>query len=136
MQGEIVRISMICNEPATCSQPNHWSARNFCIFGTQTSVRCQNPADTHIGLLNFKMLRTSSRLCRTALTRSYASASSPHALVFLEHRDGVIDSGSLSALSAAEKLGGQVSCLVVGSSEHVPGVVDKAKQCVRILLLP
>jgi len=136
MQGEIVRISMICNEPATCSQPNHWSARNFYIFGTQTSVRCQNPADTHIGLLNFTMLRTSSRLCRTALTRSYAIAGSPHALVFLEHRDGVIDSGSLSALSAAEKLGGQVSGLVVGNSEHVPGVVDKAKQCVRILLLP
>jgi len=76
------------------------------------------------------MLRTSSRLCRTALTRSYATASSPHALVFLEHRDGVIDSGSLSALTAAEKLGGQVSGLVVGSSEHVPGIVDKAKQCV------
>lgn len=74
------------------------------------------------------MLRTSSIICRTALTRSYATATSPHALVFLEHRAGVIDSGSLSALTAAEQLGGQVSALVVGGSEHVQGVVDKVKK--------
>ena len=74
------------------------------------------------------MLRTSSIICRTALTRSYATATSPHALVFLEHRAGVIDSGSLSALTAAEQLGGQVSALVVGGSEHVQGVVEKVKK--------
>ncbi|CAA7264876.1 unnamed protein product [Cyclocybe aegerita] len=74
------------------------------------------------------MLRTNSKLCRRALTRSYATATSPHALVFLEHRGGVIDSGSLSALTAAEQLGGKVSALVVGSSEHVPGVVEQVKK--------
>ncbi|KIM47454.1 hypothetical protein M413DRAFT_439117 [Hebeloma cylindrosporum] len=74
------------------------------------------------------MLRTSSIICRAALTRSYATATSPHALVFLEHRAGVIDSGSLSALTAAEQLGGQVSALVVGGSEHVQGVVDEVKK--------
>lgn len=79
------------------------------------------------------MLRTTPRICRRALTRSYTTANSPHALVFLEHRDGVIDSGSLSALTAAEKLGGQVSALVVGSPDHVPGVVDQAKQYVLYL---
>ncbi|KAF8195103.1 DHS-like NAD/FAD-binding domain-containing protein [Pholiota molesta] len=74
------------------------------------------------------MLRTSSIFCRRAFARSYATAGSPHALVFLEHRGGVIDSGSLSALTAAEQLGGEVSALVVGSAEHVPSVVDKAKK--------
>ncbi|KAF8971843.1 DHS-like NAD/FAD-binding domain-containing protein [Flammula alnicola] len=74
------------------------------------------------------MLRTSSIFCRRAFARSYATAASPHALVFLEHRGGVIDSGSLSALTAAEQLGGEVSALVVGSSEHVQGVVDTVKK--------
>jgi electron transfer flavoprotein alpha subunit len=62
------------------------------------------------------------------LSRSYASASPPHALIFLEHRQGVIDAGSLSALTAASQLGGKVTGLVVGSSEHVSTVVDKAKK--------
>jgi electron transfer flavoprotein alpha subunit len=74
------------------------------------------------------MLRTSSIICRKALVRSYATAGSPHALVLLEHRQGVIDSGSLSALTAAQQLGGQVTGLVVGSPEQVPGVVEKAKK--------
>ncbi|KAF5312912.1 hypothetical protein D9619_002552 [Psilocybe cf. subviscida] len=74
------------------------------------------------------MLRTLSTFSRRELARTYATAASPHALVFLEHRGGVIDAGSLSALSAAEKLGGEVSALVVGSSDHVQGVVEKAKK--------
>ncbi|KAF8167298.1 DHS-like NAD/FAD-binding domain-containing protein [Crassisporium funariophilum] len=74
------------------------------------------------------MLRTRATFCRRALTRSYATPTSPHALVFLEHREGVLDSGSLSALTAAEQLGGEVSALIVGSSEHVQGVVEKAKK--------
>jgi electron transfer flavoprotein alpha subunit len=51
-------------------------------------------------------------------------------LVFLEHRKGVIEAGSLSALTAAKQLGGQVSALVVGDSEHVNGVVEQAKKWV------
>ena len=76
------------------------------------------------------LLRTSSLFCRRALLhRSYATATgSPHALVFLEHTDGAISAGSLSALTAAQNLGGQVSALIVGSPESVPGVVDKAKK--------
>ncbi len=72
------------------------------------------------------MLRTS---CRRAFARSYATATSPHALVFLEHRAGILESGSLSALTAAEQLGGEISALVVGSAEHVPSVVDQVKKC-------
>jgi electron transfer flavoprotein alpha subunit len=63
-----------------------------------------------------------------AFLRAYSSAPPPHALVFLEHRQGVIDSGSLSALTAAEQLGGQVTGLIVGGPEHVPGAVEKAKK--------
>ncbi|KNZ73652.1 putative electron transfer flavoprotein subunit alpha, mitochondrial [Termitomyces sp. J132] len=63
-----------------------------------------------------------------ALSRSYATTTHPHALVFLEHRQGVLDSGSLSALTAAEQLGGKVTGLVVGAPEHVQGVVEKARK--------
>lgn len=79
------------------------------------------------------MLRTLSTFSRREFVRTYATAASPHALVFLEHRAGVIDSGSLSALSAAEQLGGEVSALVVGSSDHVQSVVEKAKKYVPAL---
>lgn len=64
-------------------------------------------------------------------SRTYATATSPHTLVFLEHRQGVIDSGSLSALTAAEQLGGKVTALVVGGPEHVPKVLEQAKKCVK-----
>ncbi|KAF7321725.1 putative electron transfer flavoprotein subunit alpha [Mycena kentingensis (nom. inval.)] len=62
------------------------------------------------------------------LLRAYSSAPSPHALVILEHRDGVIDSGSLSALTAAEQLKGKVTGLIVGAADHVPSVLESAKK--------
>ncbi|GJE94481.1 electron transfer flavoprotein alpha subunit [Phanerochaete sordida] len=65
---------------------------------------------------------------RPLVLRTYATAAGPHALVFLEHRGGVIDSGSLSALTAAEKLGGQVTGLIVGSQEEVQQVLPKAQK--------
>ncbi|KAF7315433.1 putative electron transfer flavoprotein subunit alpha [Mycena indigotica] len=75
------------------------------------------------------MLRLRPRTAglRTCL-RAYSTPSSPHALVLLEHRNGVIDAGSLSALTAAEQLGGQVTGLIVGAPEHVSGVIEKAKK--------
>lgn len=66
--------------------------------------------------------------------RSYATA--PHALVFLEHNQGVLDSASLSALTAAQQLGGKVTGLVIGSQEHVQDVIDKAKRFVIFPLYP
>ena len=61
-------------------------------------------------------------------SRCYTTASSPHALVFLEHHKGTLDSASLSALTAAHQLGGKVTGLVIGSQEHVQDVVSKAKK--------
>ncbi|PIL36259.1 hypothetical protein GSI_01921 [Ganoderma sinense ZZ0214-1] len=74
------------------------------------------------------MLRLRPVLRSRSLCRRYATASNPHALVFLEHRDGVIDSGSLSALTAAQQLGGQVTGLVIGAPDQVNGVVENAKK--------
>ncbi|KIM76611.1 hypothetical protein PILCRDRAFT_98707 [Piloderma croceum F 1598] len=53
-----------------------------------------------------------------AFVRAYATSPSPHALIFLEHRAGAIESASLSALTAAE----------------VQEVVDKAKKSLTSLL--
>ena len=75
------------------------------------------------------MLRNRSLAAfRPVVFRTYATTAGPHALVFLEHRGGVIESGSLSALAAAEKLGGQVTGLVVGSSDDVNAVLPTAQK--------
>ena len=74
------------------------------------------------------MLRLRPILTSGTLHRRYATAAGPHALVLLEHRAGVIEAGSLSALAAAQQLGGQVTGLVVGAPDQVKGVVEKAKR--------
>lgn len=65
---------------------------------------------------------------RRLITRAYATATSPHALVLLEHKDGAIESASLSALTAAQQLGGAVTGLVIGSPDQVPAVLERAKK--------
>jgi electron transfer flavoprotein alpha subunit len=79
-------------------------------------------------ILKFTMLRARSLICRRAFVRAYATSPSPHALIFLEHHAGAIESASLSALTAAEQLGGQVTGLIVGGPDEVGGVVEKAKK--------
>lgn len=79
------------------------------------------------------LLRPRAVCCSRAFLRAYSAAPSTHALVLLEHRQGVIDSGSLSALTAAEQLGGQVTGLVVGGPDHVKAVVEKAKKLLEFL---
>ena len=69
-------------------------------------------------------------VCRRALVRAYATSSPPHALVLLEHRQGIIDPSSLSALTAATQLGGPITGLVVGGPDEVHDVVEKAKKYV------
>ncbi|KAJ7647109.1 electron transfer flavoprotein alpha subunit [Roridomyces roridus] len=74
------------------------------------------------------LLRPRPTTCLRAFLRAYSSAQSPHALVFLEHRQGTIDSGSLSALTAAQQLGGPVTGLIVGAPDSLQGVVQQAKK--------
>ncbi|KAK0461308.1 DHS-like NAD/FAD-binding domain-containing protein [Desarmillaria tabescens] len=74
------------------------------------------------------MLRLGAVRCAyRPLVRAYATPASPHALVLLEHRAGVLDSGSLSALTAATHLGGQVTGLVISGPDGT-SVVEKAKK--------
>ena len=78
------------------------------------------------------MLRIRSLATFKPAFRTYATAANPHALVFLEHRDGAIDSGSLSALTAAQKLGGEVTGLLVGSAEEVQKALPNAQKYVAV----
>ena len=71
---------------------------------------------------------------RRLIARAYATASSPHALVLLEHKDGAIESASLSALTAAQQLGGAVTGLVIGSPDQVPAVLQRAKKYLCFIL--
>ncbi|KIJ18721.1 hypothetical protein PAXINDRAFT_167278 [Paxillus involutus ATCC 200175] len=74
------------------------------------------------------MLRARTSTLSRTLIRSYATAPSPHALVFLEHYQGELDSASLSAVTAAAQLGGKVTGLIVGGLDQVPIVLEKAKK--------
>lgn len=74
------------------------------------------------------MLRIRTALLSRTLLRSYATSPSPHALVFLEHRDGELDSASLSALTAASQLGGKVTGLLASAPDQVASILDKAKK--------
>ncbi|KAI0254066.1 DHS-like NAD/FAD-binding domain-containing protein [Lactifluus subvellereus] len=75
------------------------------------------------------MLRVRSLVtCRRFITRAYATATSPHALVLLEHKNGTIESGSLSALTAAQQLGGTVTGIVIGGPDQIPTVLEKVKK--------
>ncbi|KAI0297120.1 DHS-like NAD/FAD-binding domain-containing protein [Russula brevipes] len=75
-------------------------------------------------MLRARSLVTSHRF----VARAYATAASPHALVFLEHRNGAIEPASLSALTAAQQLGGSVTGLIVGGPDQVPTVLERAKK--------
>ncbi len=68
---------------------------------------------------------------RTFISRAYATAASPRALVLLEHKNGAIESGSLSALTAAQQLGGTVTGLILGAPDHLPTVLESARKYVR-----
>lgn len=74
------------------------------------------------------MLRHRLVQLKRPLLRAYATAQSPHALVFIEHRAGALNSGSLSALTAASTLGGQVTGVIVGAPGEVDAVVEKARK--------
>lgn len=76
------------------------------------------------------MFRPRLQPLRAVISRRYASTSGPNSLLLIEYRGGEIDSGTLSALTAATSLGGQVTGLIVGNSEEVDGVVEKASKSV------
>lgn len=90
--------------------------------------RCEIITNSESPALRVTMLRARGIAACRPLLRAYATASGPHSLVFLEHFQGAIDSGSLSAVTAAGQLGGKVTGIVVGEKDHVQSVVEQAKR--------
>ncbi|GJJ06241.1 hypothetical protein Clacol_000432 [Clathrus columnatus] len=63
-----------------------------------------------------------------ASVRRYASSLHTNTLVYLEHHNGELDHGSLSALTAARELGGNVTGLVLSKPEFISDIIEKAKK--------
>lgn len=76
-------------------------------------------------------LLTRSTARRASLLFRSFSTSSPNnagALLLVEQRAGALNPATLNAFTAAKKLGGELTGLVVGGEEEVKGVVEKAKK--------
>ncbi|KAK4699371.1 electron transfer flavoprotein alpha subunit, partial [Phenoliferia sp. Uapishka_3] len=78
------------------------------------------------------MLRTlaSSSTLPFSVVRSRAASSRRNAstLILLEHRDNKLVPASLNAITAAKKVGGKVTGLIVGEQGKVDGVVEGSKK--------
>lgn len=72
------------------------------------------------------MLRTSLR--SPIVARGYATLSTPNTLILLEHKADAIVPATLNAITAAKKLGGNLTALIVGEEAHTKNVVEKAKK--------
>lgn len=72
------------------------------------------------------------RTAIAAVARSYATEASGaiRTLLFLEHREGKLNPGSLNALTAAAALGGDIVGLVTGDGEGPTKAAEAAKKCV------
>lgn len=71
------------------------------------------------------VLRAASRTATPARGFATSSAALANTLVFLEHKNGALSPASLSAVTAAQKLGGDVHGLVLGGSD-AKDVAEKA----------
>ncbi|KAG8921660.1 Electron transfer flavoprotein alpha-subunit [Tulasnella sp. 418] len=63
---------------------------------------------------------------RNAQQLRYASSS--NSLLIIEHQNGKIDAGSLSALTAASQIGGEVTGLIYGAPGEIEQVIESAKK--------
>ncbi|KAJ1018636.1 hypothetical protein NDA13_006327 [Ustilago tritici] len=75
-------------------------------------------------------LRSANTSVRIALPLRRGFATSrvdlANTLVFLEHKKGIFNPATLSALTAAQKLGGNIDALVVGGESEASEVAEKA----------
>ena len=74
------------------------------------------------------MLRAGSRAATPLRAFSTSSIREANTLLFIEHKNGAINPASLSALTAAQKLGGEVHALVTGSSSNAKAVAEAASK--------
>lgn len=73
-------------------------------------------------------LRTAPALRAAAARRTYATGASPNTLILLEHRDSHLVPATLNAITAARKLGGTVTGLIVGEEGKTDGAIEQAKK--------
>jgi electron transfer flavoprotein alpha subunit len=80
------------------------------------------------------LLRSRPALPLSAL-RSYATASSSAAntLVLVEHKDNKIAPATFNAITAAKKLGGKTTGLVIGTEGGADAVLEAAKKSISHL---
>ena len=88
---------------------------------THRSTPTLSSANTMLALLRTPLLAAP----RAATRRFSASARASDVLLFVEHKAGAVNAASLSALTAARKLGaGDVHALVGGKEADIQGVAD------------
>lgn len=93
------------------------------LFASRTSVLRQ--AQHH-----FRVSRSSNRSQHSALTRLFSS------LAVLEQREGKLQNASLSAVTAAQKLGGSVVGIVAGSGiKAVAEEAAKVKGMEKVIMI-
>ncbi|TIA83149.1 hypothetical protein E3P84_01604 [Wallemia ichthyophaga] len=74
----------------------------------------------------FRLARAATRAPRTARPLS-TTPPTRDALLYLEHRDGKLNAGTLSALTAAQKVNGKVVGVIAGS-ESISSAIDSARR--------
>lgn len=79
-------------------------------------------------MLSRSVRTTTLQAVRNAQLRYASTAGGPSSLLLIEHNAGKIDAGSLSALTAASQMGGEVTGLIVGSPEEIKPIIEKAKK--------
>jgi hypothetical protein len=77
----------------------------------------------HINMAS--LLRQPLRLARTAHSTSFAQRRLASSLVYLEHKGGKLNDSSLHAVTAAQKVDGEVS--------HLVHRMDRAHQCRQLV---
>lgn len=134
---KILRNKLLAINCCTCdlSQLTHFTASIFCVLQilyfqieTITSAVLCNCLNANMFSLGHCQCSRSISFRRILYLRTYATPTSPHALLYLEHQNGILESSSLSALTAAEQLGGSVTGLIVGSPGEIEPIVENAKK--------
>jgi hypothetical protein len=111
--------------PGFCSQPGHHTLLLLLSIILSLFLLLNIPSPTPTD-----MIRSILRPARSAFlsTSSAAQRRLASSLVFLEHKNGKLNDGSLSAVTAAKKLDGDAAGIVVGTKADVDGVLDQVKK--------
>lgn len=90
---------------------------------SQTATQLPCPPTTSTRMFSRCALRST-----VLAQRSYATLTTPNTLILLEHKADAIVPATLNAITAAKKLGGNLTALIVGEEAETKAVVEKAKK--------